>query len=108
MRIRGVIVMRYVVVVLVVVALFFSYHVWGPNARRAGSAKNVSSGVITYGNETLAGLQGNGFVTLDGTYVRNTLMVNGKLEAENAHIGTLKVNGMAELAGTIVDGTSDV
>ena len=111
MREKGVIVMRYVIVIVVVVALVMSYYVWGPSSRRshAGNvAKNVSNGSIEYGNETLASLRGNGLVSLDGTNVRKNLSVNGSLDAKNAHIGQLQVNGKANLNNCIVEGESQI
>lgn len=102
--------MRYLAVLVVIVLLFVSYYHWGPQKRsqESSNVKNVSSGVIRYGNETLASLQGNGLVTLDGTYVRKSLIVNGSLDANDAHIGSLKVNGQAKLNGTNVDGKTEV
>lgn len=101
--------MRYVIVVLVLVALVFSYYVWGPQARRASAnGKTVSSGVIHYGNENLASLKGNGIVTLEGTTVRNMLVVNGSLDAKDARIGALQVNGHATLTGSTVEGKSEI
>lgn len=101
--------MKYVIVVVVFVLLVFSYY-WGEQRRGTdnSSVRNVSSGIIHYGNETFANLQGNGFVTLDGTSVRKSLVVNGSLDANKAHIGSLKVNGHATLAGTTIAGKTEI
>jgi len=102
--------MRYLVVLVVLVVLAYSYYALGPNKQKQESniIKNVSSGVIRYGNETLASVQGNGIVTLDGTHVRKSLLVNGSLDANEAHIGNLKVNGQAKINSTVVDGKTEV
>lgn len=102
--------MKFVLFVLLALALCFAYYIYGPSAEQnnAVEMKTVSNGVVTYGKETLAGLQANGFVTLDGTTVRKTLFVNGSLAATKARIHSLHVNGHASISGSNVDAKSQV
>lgn len=102
--------MKFIILVLLALALFYSYYVYGPSSAQTTEVemKNVSNGVVKYGKETLAYLQANGFVTLDGTTVRKTLFVNGSLAANKARVNALHVNGHASVSECVVDGKSQV
>lgn len=98
--------MKFVMFVLLALALSYSYYIYGPSS--AKNSENTSSGVVRYANETLVNLQANGFVTLDGTVVRKTLFVNGSLAAKKAQLSAVHVNGHASLSGCVVDAKSQV
>lgn len=102
--------MKFILFVLLALALSYSYYTYGPSSspKTAVEIKNVSNGVVTYGKETLAYLQANGFVTLDGTTVRKTIFVNGSLAASKARVNSLHVNGHASISECVVDDKSQV
>lgn len=101
--------MKFVIFVLLALALSYSYYTYGPSsAQTNGVEKNVSNGVIKYGKETLVSVHANGFVTLEGTVVRKTLFVNGSLAANKAQINSMHVNGHAGVVECVVDGKSQV
>jgi hypothetical protein len=102
--------MRYLIAILIIVGLVFLYFYksHGCQTRQEGKTANISSGVISYGKDSLSSLKGNGLVTLEGTYVRGPLEVNGSLSAKDAHIGSLIVTGHASLEGCVIDGKASV
>ncbi len=97
---------KYLLVAILAVGLWYAYTSYPQEHKTDG--KNVSNGVIRYGRETIASLEGNGFVTLEGTTVRNMLLVNGNLDAKNAKVGSLSVNGHASLLDTTIDAKSEI
>lgn len=71
---------------------------------------SLAEGYQRFGKETVDSIQANGVVVLQGTEVTGFVQVNGNLEAAGATIGSLEVNGQAELYqctvrnGTVVNG----
>ncbi len=97
--------MKLILVLLVAVVLFYMYYGIGTSSK---DGKSVTSGVVSYDNETVGSLQVNGVVTLDGTTVSNALAVSGSLQAKKAHINTMQVNGHASLTECVVDGKAQI
>lgn len=71
-------------------------------------ANNINHGSQTYGKETVAKIQANGFVKLDGTRVTDHLQVNGRLKAEDAQIEEMQINGQATLDRCLIKQKSNV
>lgn len=61
------------------------------------SVCNIVPGSITCGKGTVEHLSGNGMVTVNGTTVSGSTLVNGLLNAEDANFFSLDVNGSAKL-----------
>lgn len=59
---------------------------------------NIVSGSVTCGSGIVDNLSGNGMVTVNGTTVSGTTLVNGLLNADDASFFSLEVNGSARLA----------
>jgi hypothetical protein len=96
--------MRYVVAILVVLGLVFSFYY---GEKKKGESKSVAQGVVIYGKEELDTLTGNGVFALDGTTVKNNTIITGSLYANNAHFDSLVVvNGQANLADCTLRGPS--
>lgn len=100
--------MKYLLLALIVIGVVFLYYTKTQSTDASGKLANISSGVISYGKDSLASLKGNGLVSLDGTFVRGMLEVNGSLDAKDAHIGTLLTNGHASFVGCVVDGKAEI
>ncbi|MCE5293343.1 MAG: hypothetical protein LLF94_01850 [Chlamydiales bacterium] len=98
--------MKYILIAIVALALFCSYYMCGPGF--GNSTENVSSGFINYGKETLTSLTANGFVELDGTYLRKNLAVKGNLVSTKAHLQNVTVAGRASISDSVVEGNVDV
>ena len=98
--------MRLLLMLLVAVAVIVGYVVWREPVSQGG--KTVSSGMVHYGQETLATLEGNGSVELEGTFVKKLLIVNGNLDAQKAHLNALDVRGRATLLDSTVSGKAEV
>lgn len=97
---------RFIIALILIVGLWYGYATY--YQEHVVEANTKSNGFIRYGKETVAALEANGFVTLEGTTIRNTLFVNGSLDATNAQIGALHVNGNATLLGSTINGKSQV
>jgi hypothetical protein len=93
---------------LFICALFWGYWNFLAAPDRDRPIQNISSGLVSYGKETVDTLQGNGFVSLDGTTVRSKLEVNGSLKAVDARVGFLLCNGYASLQNSIIHGSSEI
>ncbi len=89
-------------------AIFWGYWNFLAVPDRDNPIQNISSGIVSYGKETVDTLQGNGLVSLDGTTVRSKLEVNGSLKAVNATIGFLVCTGYANLQECVIYGTSEI
>ncbi|MBS0633875.1 MAG: hypothetical protein JSR37_00245 [Verrucomicrobia bacterium] len=94
--------MKYLLALAIIIGGIYAYMTYGPQATHDG--KNVSSGIVHYGKETLSRLEAKGFVTLDGTYVRKGVDVVGNLSATNSHLNSLMVQGRTNLVGSVVEG----
>ncbi len=107
---KGVNVMKYMVLVLLALVLCYSYYTYVPTSGQSTTVEmnNESFGFVNYGSETLASVEANGYVTLDGTFVRKALHVNGNLNANKAKINLLRVNGRASLSDCTVEGKTDI
>lgn len=95
-------------ILISILAIGFALYFSATQCERGTRPTNVSSGVVVYGTETLNGVQGNGFVTLDGTTVLGVVHVNGHLDAKNAKMASLSVNGNVCLTKSRVLGNSDI
>lgn len=94
--------MKYLLTLLIIVGLAYAYMVYGPSSAQDG--KNISSGIVHYGKETLSRLDAKGFVTLDGTFVRKSTEIMGNFAATNSHLNSLMVQGRTSLSGCVVEG----
>lgn len=65
-------------------------------------------GKAYYGNESVDAIDMSGNLSLDGTKVTKRLEVDGRLEANGAEIGELRVHGLAVLDGCVVRKQSTV
>lgn len=89
--------MSYFLMLLIICIGAWMYWNAAPTHDSSQPVQNVSSGVISYGKESLESLQANGLVTLDGTTIRGKLEVNGSVKANGATIGYFECNGHANL-----------
>jgi hypothetical protein len=95
--------MRYLIGIIIVVAIgYFLFF------REETHSVHVSSGVISYGRDTITSVDAAGYITLDGTTVKQKVDVKGRIDAKDARIGLLHVTGNASLTGCIVDGITDI
>jgi len=101
-------VIKFLFTLIVASALFWGYWNFWAVSDRTLPNQNISSGIVSYGKETMDSLEGNGFISLDGTQVRGKVSVNGNLKAQNATIGFLVCNGHANLQDCVIFGTSEV
>jgi hypothetical protein len=69
---------------------------------------NAESGMSKFGTETLNDIHLNGFVTLSGTTIINDMIINGGVEATNAHIGKVNVTGSVFLKNSSIKGISHI
>jgi hypothetical protein len=77
------------------------------SALSKGYSMDTSSyGNQSYGKETVNSIQANGSVLLEGTKVLGTVNVNGNLDADEAAIGNLHVNGQVGLTNCLVSNQS--
>jgi len=67
---------------------------------------NFNPGSVTCGKGTVENLNGNGMVSVSGTNITGTTAVNGMLNAEDAHLNVMDINGSAILFKCMV--SSDV
>ena len=98
--------MKFLITLLLVAALGYFY--WSSSYTINPTIQNVSSGVISYGKETMDSLKGNGLVTLEGTTIRGRLEVNGSVKATKAFIGAFDCAGYANLTDCVIKTHSDV
>lgn len=63
-------------------------------------------GMVTCGTGTVATVNGNGLVRLNGTTVTDQVITSGSLVAKNANLNKVKANGSASLTNTKVSGAS--
>ncbi len=68
---------------------------------------SIEPGSVTCGKGSVNELSGNGMVTVDGTTIADTTMVNGLLKANNAEFGSLEVHGTATLSACIIHDVAD-
>lgn len=69
---------------------------------------NYKPGIQSYGKETLAAIQANGSVILEGTQVLGSVKVNGSLQADQAVIDSLQINGKADLKSCLIKNSADI
>jgi len=87
-----------------VVVLFLTGSVAAANA----DVCNTVPGSITCGNGTVKSLTGNGMVTVNGTTVSGTTLVNGLLNAKGANFYSLEVNGNAKLTQCTINHSAHI
>ncbi len=58
---------------------------------------NFNPGSVTCGKGTIENLNGNGMVSINGTKITGTTAVNGMLNADDAHLNAMDINGSAIL-----------
>lgn len=63
---------------------------------------NYKYGSQSYGKETLSSIQANGSLILDGTKVLGLVQVNGSLDADEANIESLHINGRADIKNSLI------
>lgn len=100
--------MMYFILLVLVASLGWAYWSALPFNTPTTPAQNTSSGVVSYGKESVDSLTCNGLVTLDGTQVKHTLEVNGSLKAMGATINRLTVHGHAHLINSTIKGKSEL
>lgn len=69
---------------------------------------NIVPGSVTCGSGTVENLSGNGMVTVNGTTVSGTTLVNGLLNADDASFFSLEVNGSARLAQCTINDVASI
>lgn len=72
------------------------------------SVCNIVPGSVTCGHGTVDSLSGNGMVTVNGTIISGTTLVNGLLNAEDANFFSLEVNGSANLTQCTINDAASV
>lgn len=77
----------------------------------AGQANNVCKiqpGSVTCGKGTVSNIEGNGMVTINGTTVSGSAVINGLLSATDAHFYSLEVNGNTNLTQCTINKPSEI
>jgi hypothetical protein len=69
---------------------------------------NYHYGYQTFGKETVNFIQANGTVVLDGTKVLGLVQVNGTLEADEASMEGLQINGQAALKNCLISNDTHI
>jgi hypothetical protein len=82
--------------------LIFCFSLFATTQLIAADNSSTAMGMTSYGKETMEELTINGFGELNGTKVTLKLEVNGSLQATNADIGKMQVNGKATLENCII------
>lgn len=100
--------MIYTLLLVIISCLGWAYWSVIPFGSSDVAVQNTSSGLISYGKETIESLKANGLVSLDGTTVKNGLEVNGSLKAQNATVGSLLCNGHTSVTDVVIKGKSEV
>ncbi len=67
----------------------------------------IEPGSVTCGKGSVTDLSGNGMVTVNGTTVADSTVVNGLLKANDAEFGSLQVHGTATLTQCIINDAAD-
>ena len=97
--------MKYILSILIIAALCIWYF---QTETRHTPIQNISSGIVTYGKETLDSLTANGLVTLEQTTIRGLLDVTGSVKATNAQIGALSCMGTANLTNCRITNACEI
>ena len=98
----GVIMIKFFLIGLVVLGLYWVYWNTSYSSYANKPIQNRSSGIVSYGKETIEALHANGFVSLDGTTVLGKLEVNGSLKIIDASIGFLECSGYTSMQDSTV------
>lgn len=65
-------------------------------------------GSVTCGKGTVSSLSGNGMVSVNGTIVEGSTIINGMLTATDANFGLLNINGGVSLMQCTVNDSSEI
>jgi hypothetical protein len=87
-----------------IAAIFLTGSVAAANA----DVCNIIPGSVTCSSGTVDSLTGNGTVTVNGTTVSGTTLVNGLLNAEDANFYSLDVNGSVKLIQCTINHTATI
>lgn len=80
----------------------------GSVASTYASVCNTVPGSVTCGQGTVDSISGNGMVTVNGTQVIGSTLVNGLLSADDASFFSLDVNGSAKLTQCTINDAATI
>lgn len=87
--------------------LFSAMLLAGSASIASANVCTVEPGSVTCGKGSVTDLSGNGMVTVNGTTITESTIVNGLLKANDAEFGSLQVHGTASLTQCIINDVAD-